>query len=557
MTEDDFPAIGYQEGRSDLNNVIAFLDRQRERDPARTSLMWVRSVQAWFDAPNSPPAHDSMSAGALGQAVESAAAGLKRLGLAPGDRVFIFVPMSPALYIAMFAVQRLGAIAVFLDSWARRDQLGLCAKQVVPKGFIGPEPAFGLTRGIPELETVAVRVVVGPHEGAYSAALETLAGRGEACGCEPVEREDTALVTFTTGSSGPPKGANRTHRFLAAQHRALDRCLPYARSDIDLPVFPIFSLNNMAGGVTTVLPAIDLARPAGTDGALLAAQLRATRATCCTLSPSLLRAVAAAAGQAGIELDGLRRMATGGAPVSADDIAAIRAVAPRAALHILYGSTEVEPIAHLVASDMPAGGEAEGVCVGALAEGLQARFLRLNRGPVQLGEDGWTEWELPAGRTGELAVSGEHVCRDYYKNPDAFQRAKIVDADGQVWHRTGDMCRLDEDGRLWVVGRVHNVIRRKDDVLFPVKPEILMKRLPFVQAAAYLGMPDTELGERAVAAFSVRPGRAPADFAAAIRDALAKEGVVVDDVVQVDDIPLDPRHHSKVEYEKLRERLGA
>ena len=133
---------------------------------------------------------------------------------------------------------------------------------------------------------------------------------------------DTALVTFTTGSSGPPKGADRTHGFLAAQHRALDACLPYTDADIDLPVFPIFSLNNIAAAVTTVLPAVNLAKPAESDGAVLAAQIQATGATCCTLSPSLLRGVSDFAASREIRLDGLRRAATGGAPITSDDVAA-------------------------------------------------------------------------------------------------------------------------------------------------------------------------------------------------------------------------------------------
>jgi acyl-CoA synthetase (AMP-forming)/AMP-acid ligase II len=510
----------------------------------------------WRKDPSSALSHEGLSYGELVDRVEAAAAGLRELGLNSGDRVFIFVPMSPALYVAMFAAQRLGAIAVFLDSWARRDQLGLCAHQVAPQGFIGPEAAFAVTSGVAELEHVAIRVVVGPHTGAYSATLEELGASRGSCPVQPVEQEHTALVTFTTGSSGPPKGANRTHRFLAAQHRVLDRCLPYLASDIDLPVFPIFSLNNIAGGVTTVLPAVDLARPDPGDGALLAAQIRATHATCCTLSPSLLRGVSEVAGQPGAQLDGLRRIATGGAPISPDDVATLKTAAPNAELHILYGSTEVEPIAHRVASDMM-NDSGEGVCVGKIAEELEFRFLRLQRGPIELGADGWTEWEVPRGSPGELAVSGEHVCRDYYNNPEAFRAAKVLDSAGQAWHRTGDICYLDGSGRLWLAGRVHNAICRRGRILLPVTPEIIMKRLPFVEAAAYVGLPDAELGERAVAAFAVRAGSAPLDFAAGIQRALSAAGIVVDDVVQVDSIPLDPRHHSKVEYAVLRERLLA
>lgn len=547
--------IGYQEGRSELNNVIAFLERRRREKPRWPALLTVapQTQRRWLADPTSPIEHERVTYGELGGQSENAAAGLRELGIAKGDSVFVFVPMSAQLYMAMFAVQRLGAIAVFVDSWANREQLAQCAEQVEPKGIIAPEAALPLLTAAPELGQAPVRVVVGPRKGQDVVSLEELAAEGAACALCPVECKDTALVTFTTGSSGRPKGANRTHRFLAAQHRAHNACTPSTSDDVDLPVFPIFALNNIAGGATTVLPAIDLAHPAATDGTLLVAQLLATNATGCTLSPSLLRGVTQAVQDRGITLPSLRRVTTAGAPISADDVAAFQAAAPGVPLHIVYGSTEVEPISHLAASDMPVGGE--GVCVGSPSEALDCRLLRLHRGPIVLGDQGWSEWDAPTGDVGELAVTGEHVCRDYYNNPDAFRTTKILDREGRVWHRTSDLCRVDEHGRIWIVGRVHNAIRRDGRCLFPVEPEIVMKRLDFVEAAAYLGLPDEDLGERAVAAFSVRPGNAPQDFSRAVHSVLASADIIVDDIVEVAEIPLDPRHRSKVEYQKLRESL--
>ncbi len=540
--------IGYQPGTSPRNNVISFLDDHARTSPDRPALLWA------FAPPPAPPS--KMTFRELATQVESAAAGFARLGLRAGDRVFLFVPMSPALYIAMFGVQRIGAIAVFLDSWARRSELGSSAAQAAPRAFIGPEMAFGLTRDDPAFSSVRIKVVVGPHQASYTASLEELAGAGESIPATAVEQEHTALITFTTGSSGTPKGADRTHRFLAAQHYALDRCLPYLPTDIDLPTFPVFSLNNLAGGVTTLLPAINLARQAPTDGAVLLEQIRSTGATSATLSPSLLLAVSRAAQEQNLTLPGLRRCATGGAPVSSANVTEFKKAAPNAEVHILYGSTEVEPIAHIVDREMIPEGGGDGVCVGALADGLDHRLIRLSRDSIELDSAGWPGIEVPGGAPGELVVTGEHVCRDYYRNPEAFRRAKIRDREGRVWHRTGDVCRRDEEGRFWIVGRVHNAIPRGGEILFPVKPELVMKRLPFVKSAAYLGLPDPALKERACAAFSLLDNAREADPEAAVRRALVAEGIPVDDVRRVAEIPLDPRHHSKVEYNVLRERLS-
>lgn len=547
--------VGYEPGSSSRNNVISFLDAAAREIPERAALTWHLSRGATGEASEADRSVESMTFGRLNERVCRTAAALAEFGVEKGDRIFLFVPMSPDLYVAMFAVQRLGAAAVFLDSWARAAQVGQCIALVEPKAMIAPEAAYEYAAALPDVRLPDCRIVVGPHRSSYAAALADMSACGGHTPICPVEKEHTALITFTTGSSGVPKGADRTHRFLAAQHYAIDRHLSYRPDDLDLPVFPIFSLNNMAGGVSTVLPAVDLARPDAGDGAVLANQVQMHGVTCCTLSPSLLRAVAAHAAQTGETLHTLRRIVTGGAPVSSEDVAAVRNAAPNARVIILYGSTEVEPIAHQEAETMPEERGHEGVCVGRLCDGLRAAFLKLHKGRIALNGGSICQWEVPHGQVGELAVAGEHVCRGYYRNPDAVAATKIVDGDGTLWHRTGDLCRVDGDGRLWIVGRVHNAILRSGKLLFPVKAEVIMKQLPFVASAAYIGLPDHELGERAVAVYTVRKDRTENASDDRIRQALQKRGVVVDDVRRVDAIPLDPRHNSKVETAVLRARL--
>jgi non-ribosomal peptide synthetase component E (peptide arylation enzyme) len=230
-------------------------------------------------------------------------------------------------------------------------------------------------------------------------------------------------------------------------------------------------------------------------------------------------------------------------------------MAPAAQVCILYGSTEVEPIAHITCSAAQPPLDGDGVCVGRIAHGLECKLIRLTREPIALTDRGWNEWEVQPGMPGELVVCGEHVCEGYYRDPVAFLQAKIRDANGRIWHRTGDVCRTDPQGRIWIVGRVHNAICRGGEILFPVRPETVMKRLPFVAAAAFVGLPDAALGERTCAAFSVRSQQSPPDTTAAVRNALEAEHILVDEVRCVHEIPLDPRHHSKVQYVLLREQL--
>jgi acyl-coenzyme A synthetase/AMP-(fatty) acid ligase len=556
--------------RSYRNNVALLLERHSERAPQRTALLWASpEAQAeWRRRPSAPLDHARLTNAEFVERSARIGRGLLELGVGRGDTALVFLPMSVELYAALAALQRIGAIAVFLDSWARRDQLAYAARIVAPRAILATPSVLALCDA-PGLRDIRLRVAAGCASGSGNISFDDLAAAARPAPVAAVEPEHPALVTFTTGSSGVPKGANRTHRFLAAQHTALQACIPYQDADVDLPVFPVFALNSLAAGIPTVLPALDAGSPREDDPDLLLAQMRATEVTCATLSPGLLRGIAARCQKSGQKL-ALRRIVTGGAPLGRDDLEAVVSVAPRAEVRILYGSTEVEPMAGIEARAVLADamhdpeGIVLGVDVGRLVPGLRCRFLRPTREPIHIEAPAdWQRYTVPEGEPGELAVAGLHVCRDYYADPEAFRRAKIRDCDGTVWHRTGDVARLDARGHLRILGRVHNTVQRAGQALFPVPAEMLLRRLPTVRQAAYVGMPDATLGELAVCALvpvapalSLSP-QARAALLSEVRTLLAAHDLPVDRVVLCDSLPMDPRHHSKVEYDLLRQSLVA
>lgn len=559
--------IGYQEGEKETNNVIWYMETHLRNYPERIALRWVdyADIKAYKGDMEKPFTHHEINYGAFAQGINNCAKSLQDLGIEKGDRVIIFLPMSVLMYTAMFAVQRLGAVAVFLDSWARRNHLGASADCVDPKAMISHKMAFDLVGQIPEFNNMKHRIIAGPgNDGTYSAQLEELVQKPGHVDICPVESEHTALITFTTGSSGTPKGANRTHRFLSAQHEALSDVVPYTPEDSDMPAFPIFSLNNLASGVTTLLPAIDLAAPSEFDAAALTNQLIHEKTTCSTLSPSMLNNVSKFCIDNGYKLDSLRRVVTGGAPISKDNVKDFKSIAPDSDVWVLYGSTEVEPMAHIEAKEMLSLPEnpdheivEEGVNVGHISEDLEYKFIKIFKEPVEYKDGLWEEIEVADGQVGEFIVTGDHVCRDYYNNPGAFKKAKIKDDLGRVWHRTGDLARKDKDGYLWMVGRIHNVIMRGDNYYFPVRAEIILKRCEFIKQAAFLGMPDEKLGEANAVAFSIKD-EASFDEAAAIAEikrVFDKNEIPIDRLYIVEDIPMDPRHHSKVEYNILQDAI--
>jgi len=581
--------FGYFEGEHVQNNVYAFLKKHVETRPHRPILSWapMEEIAKWQkNGMEGELVHKQVTAKELDLCVDRIALGFKKIGITKGDRVIIFVPMSFLMYASMFALQKIGAIAVFLESWARRDQFGLILETAKPKALISVELAFDFLSQMPEsYDLIPLKICAGPAKKRYSAHIEEYLAMDKSKGYihfgyeklklfltknkrfvepEPVAKEHTALITFTTGSTGTPKGADRTHRFLAAQHYALNRHLPYDQNDIDLPVFPVFSLNNMAEGVTTVIPALNLAELKETDAAVLYYQLTKLHVTCATLSPSLFRALSAYCLEKNYKLN-LRRIITGGAPVSRDDVKQMSEVAKDAEILVLYGSTEVEPMAHIEGNEFinlktramedPEWVD-DGVNVGHFDKGLQVRYLKIHPDQIIINtSDDWKNLTVAEGKVGEIIVAGEHVCQGYYNNEEAFKRAKIKDEFGVIWHRTGDLGRMDEKGDLWLVGRINNAIERAGEYIFPVRAEIILKKLSFVDKAAYLGLPDEKLGEKTVCVVTTKDNIRDESFEKEIRRLFNKNEVPVDEVIFMDDIPLDPRHHSKVEYALLKKQM--
>jgi len=646
------PGGGSGEGGSDLGgaggaggsaNVIELLAAAARRHPERPALV------------TSEPGgrQQGITYGALWRRVRCVAAGLRQAGLAPGERAIVMIPMSIDLYVALLALLELGAVAVFVDPWIGWRQVAAFAAFASPTAYLGTPRSHLLRWLSPALRRVRLAVTTGRRWGPLPAGrtLAELAAAGAAAGTSEgaaghagrggegaesgaagAARDDAdmgtggeaskgagagadeaaagifraaagdpALITFTSGSSGEPKGANRTHGFLRAQHLALAAEFPLAADDVDLTMFPVFALRNLASGVTSVVPAMDFARVDRVDGAALLAQMEAHGVTTCTASPPFFDRLAeaiAAAGAGGEDAGGrpghdpprpaplrrLRRLLTGGAPVADEQLARWRRALPETEIVVVYGSTEAEPVAHLTAEERLAlcGASAQvtaapvaGYCVGPPCAAVRARVVRIHGGPVAL-DGGWAAWEVAAGEVGELVVAGDHVCQDYFRNPGAVAENKIRDAEGVIWHRMGDTGRLDAQGRFWLAGRVHSTIWRAGRAVHPqlVEQAAAQALGRSAQAMAAVGLPDDALGERVVlviegeedagarAALAARLGGGP-EAGTAAAPGLGRRGgtepgigIAIDEVAfSRQPLPRDPRHRSKVDYAQLRRRL--
>lgn len=473
---------------------------------------------------------------ALADRVARVAGGLLAAGIGPGDRVLVFVPMSVDLYVTLLGTLHAGATAVFVDAWADRRRLAGAVRAAGPSAFIGSPRAHLLRLLSREVRRIPFAVTPASRALARAAAAPV----------PDVDPAMPALVTFTTGSTGPAKAAARSHAFLVAQHEALAAHLGLREDDVDMPTLPVFVLNNLALGVTSIIPDMDPRAPGDIDPSRVHAQMVRERVTTSSGSPAFYERLAGWCESRGAKIP-VRALYTGGAPVLPPLARRLRDATAGTA-HVVYGSTEAEPIAGIAADEMvrvaPVG---EGVCVGTPVPHVALKLVRPHDGPIVLGAAGWREWEVAPGEAGEVVVSGGHVLTGYVDDPEAERQNKIRDG-ATTWHRTGDAARLDAVGRLWLLGRVRERVVRAGAVWWPLPAEVRALGVAGVRHAAYLGVDG-----RAVLCAEADPSRA-GELEAALRAATAPWPV--DRVHVLAHIPRDRRHASKTDLEELRRVLG-
>lgn len=486
--------------------------------------------------------------GGLSERVAALSAGMQEAGIGAGDRVLLFVPMSIDLYVALLAALHAGGTAVFLDAWTGRERLDAAVAAARPKAFVGSPRAHLLRLVSPAVRSIPVKWAAG-RRWPRLARHERPGAAGPAAVVSP---DAPALVTFTTGSTGRPKGAARSHAFLWAQHLALAAHLRLSEEDVDMPTLPVFVLNNLAAGTPSVIPDFDPRRPAEIDPETIFGQLLAESVTTSSGSPAFYERLAGWCAARGKKLP-LRALFTGGAPVY-PPLARLLADTVEGEAHVVYGSTEAEPVAGIEARAMLAAMErgGEGICVGAPVPEVELRILRPHDGPVELGPRGWAEWDAAPGETGEVAVTGDHVLAGYLDDPAADRENKVRDG-ARVWHRTGDAARLDAEGRLWLMGRVSQRVKRAGETEWSTPAEVRALGAPGVRHAAYLGLPDPDFGHRAVLCVETECGRLDDSARAAILDRLRP--IPVDELRVLPRIPRDPRHASKTDTASLRRQL--
>ena len=465
------------------------------------------------------------------------ASGLAGLGVGSGDRVALLLDNGWEFVAALLACNRIGAICVPIGIRQRRAELEFLLADCGAKVLIHEA---ALTENVPAAETVPDLKhrfsVGGASDGAQP--LETLLAADPIDAPASLDPEAVAVILYTSGTTGRPKGAMLTHFGIVQSALAFSRCLSFTQDERALAAIPLSHVSGLVGIFYSTLIAGGalVAMRAGYKVPDLLALAGRERVTYTILVPALYTLAVMQPDLSGYDLTTWRIGCFGGAPMPEATIARLARQLPNLVLVNAYGATETtSPTTIMPPSLNPAHPDSVGQIVPC--------------GRVEIrGEDGAV---LPPGETGELWISGPMVVPGYWNRPEANREAFV---DG-AW-RSGDIGTVDADGFVKVFDRLKDMINRAGFKVFSAEVENVLNHHPEIVEAAVVGRPDPVLGER-VHAF-VRPVEGSALSETTVRKFCAERlsDYKVPESVTLTAAPLPRNANGKLQKPALRALLG-
>jgi acyl-CoA synthetase (AMP-forming)/AMP-acid ligase II len=395
--------------------------------------------------------------------------------------------------------------------------------------------------------------------GGYTLEQVRQAGAGSLAD-KPVTSDQTAAILFTSGSTGPPKGAVYTHGIFTAQVEMLRRTYGIQPGEIDLCTFPLFALFAPALGMTSIIPAMDATRPALVEPENIIGPIEHFGVTNMFGSPALLRRVAASPLLQAPRIASLRRVISAGAPASPSVLQQWSQVLPDGAqVFTPYGATEALPVCSIGSSELLRETRARtadggGICVGRPIDGgARVAIIRISDDPIETWSEGFL---VPAGDIGEIVVQGPMVTREYYHRPESTRLAKIADPErATFYHRMGDVGYFDDQGRLWFCGRKSQRVITGEGTLFTIPCEAIFNAHPKVLRTALVGIGPSGAA-RPVLCVELKESERRADREQVRRELLALGAArshtrPITTILFHPCFPVDIRHNAKIFREKL------
>ncbi|WP_030165107.1 4-coumarate--CoA ligase family protein [Streptomyces sp. NRRL S-813] len=400
------------------------------------------------------------------------AAALADTGVRKGDVLALHSPNTIAFPAAFYAATRAGASVTTVHPLATPEEFAKQLRDSAARWIVTVSPLLDSARRAAELAGGIREILVCDSAPGHRSLIDMLGSTAPEPHIDLDPAEDIAALPYSSGTTGTPKGVMLTHRQIATNLAQLEPAITTGLGDRILAVLPFFHIYGLTalmnaplrkGATVVVLPRFDLET--------FLAAIETHRITGLYVAPPIVLALAKHPAVARYDLSSLTYVISAAAPL---DATLARACSQRLRLPPIgqaYGMTELSPGTHVVPldrlHDAPAG------TVGRLIAGTEMRIVSLDDPDKDLG----------TGESGEILIRGPQIMKGYLGRPDAT--AQLVDTDG--WLHTGDVGHVDEDGWLFVVDRVKELIKYKGFQVAPAELEAQLLTHPGIADAAVIG----------------------------------------------------------------------
>ncbi len=474
---------------------------------------------------------------------------LVKLGIKPGMRTLLFVKPCLDFSIITFALFKMGAIPVLIDPGMGIKNLLRSISQVRPEAMV----SIGLVHWIRRLrpgpfKNIKIKVSLDRVSGSTHYIYQDLEREEKTFPIYPAKESDPSAILFTSGGTGIPKGVIYTHGILNAQTEALQAMFGLNESHKDLPGFPLFALFTLAMGMTSIVPDMDPTKPAKCDPQKLIRNIIDNDITFVAGSPAIWEKVGEYCIQKNIQLPTVKQVVMFGAPVRAEIHEMFKKILLNGDTYTPYGATESLPISLISGSEVLDGlsdktKNGAGTCIGKSVPGIEIKIIKATDIPeLSLSE-------LKIEEIGEIVVSGRQVTPAYFEMDEETSKAKIIE-NGKLWHRVGDVGYLDQENRLWFLGRKNHRVQSQGITHYPIRVEAIFNQHPDVKRSALIEVS----GQPAIAIErSDKKTHMSEKFRQDLLNLAAsnKYTSMIKDFFLHEGFPVDVRHNIKIDRTKL------
>ncbi len=429
---------------------------------------------------------------------------IEQYGIAKGDRIAIAMRNLPEWIIAYMAVTSSGAVAVPMNAWWVTEELAFGLDDSGARLVIADRER--LERILPlradrDIKLILARADGLPPEGVADLDAVIAGGSSDTMPEVAIEPDDDLSIMYTSGSTGYPKGAVSTHRgvisvvmnwvVMGIAVQILDGTFGQEPVDqpsalVAIPLFHVTACNALF--LLSVIPGRKLVLMHKWDVGKALQLIEAERITTFNSVPTQTFELLTAPNRGDYRLDSLMDLGAGGAARPPDHVARLKAAFPTSRPNMGYGLTETNAIGAVNGRDEYLGRPAS---VGKASAPMAEIKIIDNQGN-----------DLPSGERGEICIKSAANVRGYWNRPDDTAAAFV---DG--WLHTGDVGYLDDEGYLFIVDRIKNVIIRGGENVAGLEVEAVLHAHEAVAEVAVFGLPDERLGETVAAVIQVTPGR--------------------------------------------------